>query len=176
MITKAIFAINFRQFKYCPSGMRIIPATRSLVTASESSGVNVSFLAPLYPSESGLIHKHIVKYIVKLAASRSQMQLSIHGPASDTPTSHTLAERAQGSHPVAPQAGPLVIKGVAVPSSSHPTGKGRSNLKPRGARVCGHLTWCLRALASAPTTAPRRCRPGVVTECQSVALIGWLMV
>jgi hypothetical protein len=38
--------------------------------------------------------------------------------------------------------------------------------------VCGHLTWCLRALASAPTTAPRHCRPGVVTECLSVALIG----
>ena len=48
----------------------------------------------------------------------------------------------------------------------------RSNLQPRGACVCGHLTWCLRALASAPTIAPRRCRPGVVTECQSVALIG----
>ena len=33
-------------------------------------------------------------------------------------------------------------------------------------------TWCLRAYAPAPTIAPRRCRPGVVTECQSVALVG----
>ena len=39
--------------------------------------------------------------------------------------------------------------------------------------------WCLRALAPAPTTALRRCRPGVVTEGPSVALIvclvGWLV-
>jgi|SaaInl85LU_5_DNA_1037374.scaffolds.fasta_scaffold72824_1 hypothetical protein len=36
----------------------------------------------------------------------------------------------------------------------------------------GTRLWCLRALASAPTTAPRRCRPGVVTGGPAVALIG----
>jgi len=36
----------------------------------------------------------------------------------------------------------------------------------------GYLTWCLCVHASAPTTAPRRCRPGVVTEGPAVALIG----
>jgi hypothetical protein len=32
-----------------------------------SSGVNVSFLVPLYPSKFGLIHKHTVKHTVKHA-------------------------------------------------------------------------------------------------------------